>query len=235
MDWQLRLRDSFSNLYNYYSHLFLSFLIIPLIGSFSVIAVVFCCLDAFCLRNRYLFVLFFFLGCVAIFAANPSWTLVILKTSPQDVRSLAVGIATIMYHFLGDVPSPIIIGKLIDVWVGRAGDDPAKKYQAYYMVLQLVLFMSIIVVGLIETGNQKVLMWGLGYLLTYIKEFKKQTEATPPVFSERQSVLEDNLAIVAVSQKTMDTLSESVVFVQSDDDYTPHTPKESVCQSDSVI
>ena len=99
------------------------------------------------MRNRYLFIICFFLGCVAIFAANPSWTLVILKTSPPDVRSLAVGIATIMYHFLGDVPSPIIIGKMIDVWVGRAGDDPVKRYQAYYHVLQLVLFMSIIVVG----------------------------------------------------------------------------------------
>ena len=117
------------------------------ISSFGMSAVVFCCTDAFSVSNCYLFVFFFFIGCVCIFAANPSWTLVILKTSPPNLRPLAVGIATILYHFLGDVPAPILIGKLIDVWVSKAGDDPWKLYVADRVVLRSVLLMSILVVG----------------------------------------------------------------------------------------
>ena len=187
------------------------------------------------MRNRYLFIICFFLGCVAIFAANPSWTLVILKTSPPDVRSLAVGIATIMYHFLGDVPSPIIIGKMIDVWVGRAGDDPVKRYQAYYHVLQLVLFMSIIVVGNEKRSELKVLTWGLGYLLTYIMEFKKEKESIPPVANERQSVLEDNNVIVTVSQKTIDSLSDSLVIVHSDEETISQSTIQPVSSNNIVV
>ena len=67
--------------------------------------------------------LFVFLGCIAIFASNPSWTLVILSTSPTLIRSLAVGIATILYHIFGDVPAPIAIGKMIDVMLKNAGED----------------------------------------------------------------------------------------------------------------
>ena len=86
------------------------------------------------------------MGCIAIFAANPSWTLVILTTAPSLIRSLAVGIATILYHVFGDVPAPILIGKLIDVWLKRAGEDEEKRYIAYYQVLQIVMFYSILLV-----------------------------------------------------------------------------------------
>ena len=90
---------------------------------------------------------FFFLGCVAIFAANPSWTLVILKTSPQSIRSLAVGIATIMYHILGDVPAPILIGKVIDFFTQRAAGDEEKLFLVYHSILQYLMFMSVLLVG----------------------------------------------------------------------------------------
>ena len=86
------------------------------------------------------------MGCIAIFAANPSWTLVILTTAPSLIRSLAVGIATILYHVFGDVPAPILIGKLIDVWLKHAGEDEEKRYLAYYHVLQIVMFFSILLV-----------------------------------------------------------------------------------------
>ena len=138
-------------------HSFIDYTLLPiyfklrvcLISSFSIIAVGFCLLCSITLTNRYLFLSFFFLGCTAIFAANPSWTLVILHTSPPHVRSLAVGIATIMYHLLGDVPAPILIGKLIDTSVEKAGADPQKLFEAYKWTLQLTLSLSIAIVRLL--------------------------------------------------------------------------------------
>lgn len=147
LDFLMKLRDSYTSLYNYYTHLFMFvFLCDSFIHRFSLIAVSCCITAAFSISNRYLFLLFVFLGCIAIFAANPSWTLVILTTAPSLIRSLAVGIATILYHVFGDVPAPILIGKLIDVWLKRAGEDEEKRYIAYYQVLQIVMFFSILLV-----------------------------------------------------------------------------------------
>lgn len=96
------------------------------------------------LSSRVLFLLFFFLGCVAIFAANPSWTLVILTTAPLSVRSLAIGIATVFYHLLGDVPAPILIGKMIDVFIEKV--DPSERINVYRGVLQGLMSLSVFLV-----------------------------------------------------------------------------------------
>lgn len=104
----------------------------------------FCVLCMFTLSSRVLFLFFFFFGCVAIFAANPSWTLVILSTAPQSIRSLAIGIATIFYHILGDVPAPILIGKMIDVFIARA--DPENQIAVYRGVLQGLMALSVLLV-----------------------------------------------------------------------------------------
>ena len=110
-----------------------------------------------------------------------------------------------------------------------------KRYQAYYHVLQLVLFMSIIVVGNEKRSELKVLTWGLGYLLTYIMEFKKEKESIPPVANERQSVLEDNNVIVTVSQKTIDSLSDSLVIVHSDEETISQSPIQPVSSNNIVV
>ena len=111
-----------------------------------MVAVTFCYLCMFSLSSRVLFLVFFFFGCVAIFAANPSWTLVILSTAPQSIRSLAIGIATIFYHMLGDVPAPIIIGKMIDVFIARV--ETERQIIVYRGVLQGLMSLSILLVGL---------------------------------------------------------------------------------------
>lgn len=71
----------------------------------------------------------------------------VMGTAPPLVRSLAVGIATILYHVFGDVPAPILIGNLIDSWLKKAGTDEGRKYQAYHSVLQIVMTVSIALVG----------------------------------------------------------------------------------------
>ena len=144
LDSILRLRDSFSYLYNYYCHLFLFTLVSELICRFSLIAMVCFCINAFCIGNRIAFLTLLFFGCTAVFAANPSWTLTILKTSPPSIRSLAVGIATILYHIFGDVPAPILIGKCIDEFVrGKTGEE---RYRGYSIVLQLLMLCSVLMV-----------------------------------------------------------------------------------------
>ena len=87
------------------------------------------------LSSRVLFLLFFFFGCVAIFAANPSWTLVILTTTPSS---------TVFYHLLGDVPAPILIGKMIDVFIEKV--DPSERINVYRGVLQGLMSLSVFLV-----------------------------------------------------------------------------------------
>ena len=145
LDSILHLRDSFSDLYNYYCHLFLFGFVRELIRRFSVIAMICFCVNAFCISNRAAFLILLFFACMAVFAANPSWTLTILKTSPPSIRSLAVGIATILYHIFGDVPAPILIGKCIDEFVG--GKTGEERYRGYRTVLQLLMLCSVLMVG----------------------------------------------------------------------------------------
>lgn len=70
----------------------------------------------------------------------------ILSTAPQSIRSLAIGIATIFYHMLGDVPAPIIIGKMIDVFIARV--ETERQIIVYRGVLQGLMSLSILLVGL---------------------------------------------------------------------------------------
>lgn len=113
-----------------------------------------CCVTAaLCIGNRTLFLLFVFLGCIAIFATNPSWTLVVLNTAPESIRSLAVGIGTTLYHILGDVPAPILIGGLLDSWVQKAGSDETKRYIAYRSALQCVMLSVVLIVFIMQKSD----------------------------------------------------------------------------------
>ena len=107
-----------------------------------------------------------------------------------------------MYHLLGDVPAPILIGKMMDIAIQKAGDDPEELYHAYKTTLQFTLSMSITIVRLTSvfpfsfsvfgwSHNWQVLSWGLGYLLIYrSKEYgpafgKKSLQSTKGVEKEK--------------------------------------------------
>ena len=63
-----------------------------------------------------------------------------------EAEHIVVGIATIFYHMLGDVPAPIIIGKMIDVFIARV--ETERQIIVYRGVLQGLMSLSILLVGL---------------------------------------------------------------------------------------
>ena len=68
----------------------------------------------------------------------------------------------------------------------------------------------------------------------YIMEFKKEKESIPPITVERQSVLEDNQVIVSVSQKTIDSLSDSFVIVHNDEETISQEPVQPICPNSNL-
>ena len=61
-----------------------------------------------------LFFTFFGLCLVALFAVSPAINLLVVRSVPARNGPMAVGLLTIGIHLLGDVPSPIIIGRISD-------------------------------------------------------------------------------------------------------------------------
>lgn len=102
---------------------------------------------AFATHIRWLFLLGFFLGFTAVFASNPSWTLVILNSTTPLLQPMALGVAMVFYHLLGDVPAPIIVGRFLDWCLHRAKGDPAKEIMAYVYTHWFILLSLIIVLG----------------------------------------------------------------------------------------
>lgn len=131
-------------------------------------------LTAFTLQYKILFFCFFFLGFTCIFASNPTWTLVILNTASPFVRPMALGVATIFYHLCGDVPAPMVVGRVLDYFLQKAGSDTHQQYLSYLYAHWFSLSQSIIMV-----------VWCLLTILCakirYKKELTKQPEETPIV------------------------------------------------------
>lgn len=95
-----------------------------------------CCLltfivTAFTVRSRVAFLGAFFFAFTFVFASNPTWSLVILHTATPLLRPMALGVATICYHILGDVPAPIAVGRVLDFFLKRAGKDKVRVWYAY--------------------------------------------------------------------------------------------------------
>jgi len=63
--------------------------------------------------------LFFVTLCLAVtfsFATSAGITRAIMLVVPLHVRSFALGLCTLLLHALGDVPSPLILSRLIGLW-----------------------------------------------------------------------------------------------------------------------
>ena len=112
-----------------------------------VSASLFFLVTAFATRIRWLFLLGFFFGFTAVFASNPSWTLVILNSTTPLLQPMALGVAMVFYHLLGDVPAPIIVGRFLDWCLHRAKGDPSKEVMAYVYTHWFILLSLVIVLG----------------------------------------------------------------------------------------
>jgi MFS transporter, Spinster family, sphingosine-1-phosphate transporter len=62
-------------------------------------------------RSRVLFLILLFFGCLAIFVCSSAIVIAIMLSVPVENRAIAIAFCSIVIHMLGDVPSPIIVGK----------------------------------------------------------------------------------------------------------------------------
>lgn len=84
-------------------------------------------------------------GCVMLFATTSATNLNVMASVPAENRSFAIGVNTILIHALGDVPSPPLIGFLMDSFGQNMG-----SYKAAHVVL-IILCMYL---------SFTVLFWG---------------------------------------------------------------------------
>lgn len=120
--------------------------LLDLIYSCCTIAMGFFLVTAFTIHCRPVFYGALFLAFTFIFASNPTWTLVILNTASPSIRPMALGVATIFYHIFGDVPAPMIVGRVLDHYLSRAGEDKHKRYLSYLYTHWFSLSISVVMV-----------------------------------------------------------------------------------------
>lgn len=84
-----------------------------------------CFLVAIYASNTILFMIFMFLGELALFMPTALQVEVLMLFVKQSQRGLAVGLYNFLGHALGDVPSPIIVGALKDMWAPKCNSVKA--------------------------------------------------------------------------------------------------------------
>jgi len=77
------------------------------------------------------------LGCIMLFATTSATNLNVMSSVPPENRSFAIGMNTILIHALGDVPSPPIIGFLMDKFSVSMGKEDA----AFTVLIMLCLYL----------------------------------------------------------------------------------------------
>mmetsp|Transcript_53253 Transcript_53253/g.78047 ORF Transcript_53253/g.78047 Transcript_53253/m.78047 type:complete len:238 (-) Transcript_53253:66-779(-) len=103
-----------------------------------------CCWMAFRVESYHSFLALIALGQLLAFGTTTPVNGVLLWSVPSSARTLSMALAVLGMHILGDVPSPVIVGAMFEVW----GDRPE-------VVMQGVA--SIIGVG--------IFFWGWGYVI----------------------------------------------------------------------
>ncbi|KAF0700129.1 Aste57867_9317 [Aphanomyces stellatus] len=83
--------------------------------------VTFCLLAWVALPSKPLFLGLITISLVFLFATPSCTAVAVLLCVPLSRRNFAVGISTLLVHVLGDVPSPILLGMLKDVYAPHCG------------------------------------------------------------------------------------------------------------------
>jgi MFS family permease len=66
--------------------------------------------------SKFIFLAFLFLGEFFLFLPTACMTMATLNAVPPAVRATAIGLTSFTMHLLGDVPSPVVLGYLKDMW-----------------------------------------------------------------------------------------------------------------------
>lgn len=139
---------------------------------------IFATLGCFCtslscfLYQRELFLLFLVLGALLLFVCTASINMVTMLSVPPANRSFAIALCTLTIHALGDVPSPIIVGAILDAMAPACAADMKEdgvvspECTAQVPRVRLTLFITCMWLSV------AVVCWAAGWLMA-TRQYRK--------------------------------------------------------------
>ncbi|CAI9304227.1 unnamed protein product [Lactuca saligna] len=91
------------------------------------------CFSAFCFKNMYVFMVFFLIGEMLIFATQGPVNFVSIHAVKPSLRPLAMAASTVSIHIFGDVPSSPLVGVM---------QDHIGNWRTSTLILTTVLFLA---------------------------------------------------------------------------------------------
>lgn len=91
------------------------------------------CFSAFCFSNLYVYMVFFLIGEILVFATQGPVNFVCLHTVKPSLRPLSMAMSTVSIHIFGDVPSSPLVGIL---------QDKVDNWRTSALILTSVFFLA---------------------------------------------------------------------------------------------
>ncbi|XP_076955246.1 putative sphingolipid transporter spinster homolog 2 [Bidens hawaiensis] len=120
------------------------------------------CFIAFCFKNMYLFVVFFLIGEILVFATQGPVNFVSIHSVKPSLKPLAMAMSTVSIHVFGDVPSSPLVGVM---------QDKLKNWRKSTLILSSMLFLA--------AG-----IWSIGVFLPSVDRYEEDNR-TPASEDER--------------------------------------------------
>ncbi|MFS7920709.1 putative organic anion transporter polypeptide, major facilitator superfamily [Helianthus anomalus] len=91
------------------------------------------CFAAFCFKDMYMFIVFFLIGEILVFATQGPVNFVSIHSVDPSLKPLAMAMSTVSIHVFGDVPSSPLVGVM---------QDKLKNWRKSTLILTSVLFLA---------------------------------------------------------------------------------------------
>ncbi|KVI01861.1 probable sphingolipid transporter spinster homolog 2 isoform X1 [Cynara cardunculus var. scolymus] len=139
------------------------------------------CFSAFCFKNLYVYIVFFLIGEILVFATQGPVNFVCLHTVKPSLRPLSMAMSTVSIHIFGDVPSAPLVGAL---------QDEVDNWRISALILTSVLFLA--------AG-----IWFIGIFLHGVDRYSEDSE------HPLATVVEQSDATPLLKNKAVDTAASA--------------------------
>ncbi|KAF5814474.1 putative major facilitator superfamily, MFS transporter superfamily [Helianthus annuus] len=112
------------------------------------------CFAAFCFKDMYMFIVFFLIGEILVFATQGPVNFVSIHSVDPSLKPLAMAMSTVSIHVFGDVPSSPLVGVM---------QDKLKNWRKSTLILTSVLFLA--------AG-----IWSIGIFLPSVDRYNDDNE-----------------------------------------------------------
>ncbi|OQS03135.1 Major Facilitator Superfamily (MFS) [Thraustotheca clavata] len=136
-------------------------------------------LSVYFVDTHLLYYIFLCIGILCLLSTPASTTVVVLLSFPKARRGFAVGLCTFFLHLFGDVPSPMILGALKDIWAPNCGSivqedgtlalDPLCYLDQSGLTLTLIFAYGWLMIG--------ITMWIVTFFIARSRLLKDQPSA----------------------------------------------------------